>query len=101
MFKIAAVYHKKYTDIPEPCTMDTVRWLRISEAFAKRGYQVDIVVNCLARKVQVNENLRYISSREVHWDEYDVIKTFFHAGFEFLMENNAHQHPFINLARLR
>jgi len=95
MFKMATVYSNKYTSKPLPVTMDTVRWIRISEAFARLGVQVDIIVNQLNSEIVVNENLRYISNEDVQFEDYDVIKTLFHGGFEFLMENDAHHHPFI------
>jgi len=95
MFKIATLYSSSYTTKPEPITMDTVRWIRISEAFARLGCQVDVIVNDLKEDIQESENLRYISHKRARWEDYDVIKTLFHKGMDFLKANNADDHPFI------
>lgn len=95
MVKIATIYSNLYTSPVEPYAMDTVRWLRISEAFAALGYEVDMIINNHDTIVQKGKNLRFVSNQCVRFEDYDVIKTVFHGGVEFLVENNAGDHPFI------
>ena len=95
MIRILTVYSKDLTPNFKPYTMDRIRWLRISEALARLGYKVDMIVNNGKNVVQKNKNLRYISPKRVRWEKYDIIKTLFHKGFQFLLENGADNHPFI------
>lgn len=95
MARIATVCSPFYRAPIEPCTMDAVRWMRISEAFANVGHDVDIVVAGPVPEQAVSENLRYVSADEVRWDDYDVVKTLFHRGFDFLEELGGSDHPFI------
>ncbi|MEM1113357.1 MAG: glycosyltransferase [Pseudomonadota bacterium] len=75
--------------------MDTVRWDRMARALARQGHQVDIVLNRPSGTFDAGENLRYVSSGEMHWQDYDVIKTEFHHGFEHLERLGGADHPFI------
>ena len=81
--RIATVYTRKCFRKILPCTVDIVRWLKISGTLADRGYQVDMIVNNGRRNKQITSNLRYVSFATVNWKDYGVIKTIFHEGFEF------------------
>jgi len=76
--------------------MNLVRFVRMSEALVRRGHHVDLVV-----KTTVNgrwpcaPGLSAVSIDTVRWDDYDVIKTFFHAGFDALQKAGGGDHPFI------
>ncbi len=93
--KIATVYKRDYFDRLEPYGMNLVRWARVSEGLAGLGYQVDVVVKGSGGVHEAWPNLRYVPYSKVNWDEYDVIKTLFHAGFESIVEEGADKHPFI------
>jgi glycosyltransferase involved in cell wall biosynthesis len=75
--------------------MSGLRFFRMAEALARRGYQVDIVLNRHGSPQQRGPRLREVPFRFVRWDEYDVVKTFFHRGFESLMTAGGGDHPFI------
>lgn len=92
--KIATVYLKYPINTFTAFSMDTVRWIRISEGFADKGYQVDMIVNIKARAKQIGPNLRMVPYSQVDWNKYDVIKTLFHCGFKSLIEE-CKDHPFI------
>jgi glycosyltransferase involved in cell wall biosynthesis len=93
--KIATVY--KDIDLSHfiPYLMCDIRWLRISEALARAGFKVDIIMDNEKEIMAVNENLRYVSPHAAKWREYDVIKTVFHEGFDFITKMKADDHPFI------
>ncbi len=75
--------------------MDTVRWQRIARALARRGHEVDIVLNRKSGVFQITENLRYVSAGTIRWHDYDVVKTTFHRGFDHLDSLGGSDHPFI------
>lgn len=94
--RIATVYKRLPTAELSPTKMSTIRWLRISEALAERGYQVDMIMNgpplAMASRTA---NLRAVTFADVDWQRYDVVKTHFHSGFEALWETGGGNHPFI------
>jgi glycosyltransferase involved in cell wall biosynthesis len=80
--------------------MSYIRWLKISEALARLGHQVDIATNeprWLARHAPLvmAPNLRRVPLARVRWDEYDVVKSLFDKGFEALEYYGGDRHPFI------
>lgn len=83
--------------------MSYIRWLKISEALARRGHQVDIAtgefgeMNWRRKKspILMGENLRRVPLSGIRWSDYDVVKTLFHAGFETLEKYGGERHPFI------
>lgn len=75
--------------------MDTLRFFRMSEALARRGHRVDIVIDRNPEPRSVGPNLSEVPFRAVRWRDYDVVKTFFHVGFESLRAAGGAQHPFI------
>lgn len=95
MIRIATVFSKNTTPHFRAYTMETVRWVRISEALARLGFKVDMIVNDGRNTVQKNENLRFVSYQNARWEQYHIIKTLFHEGFQFLLENKVDNHPFI------
>jgi glycosyltransferase involved in cell wall biosynthesis len=103
MARIVTVY-SDHTDEFRPLDMAYIRWLKISEALARRGHQVDIATNekqlrggffRKASAIQMAPNLRRISLRDVRWDQYDMVKTLFHFGFRTLRAFGGSSHPFI------
>ena len=94
--KIATVYISRRIEKFEPVTMDTIRWLRISEGLAKLGYQVDMVTNEKDQSViNVAHNLRRVPYSRVDWQNYNIVKTLFHEGFRSLERARGANHPFI------
>ena len=93
--RIACVY------IDRPCpdfkvtSMSGLRFFRMSEALARRGYDVDIILNRLDSPRRCGIRLREVPFKFVRWDDYDIVKTFFHRGFESLMNARGADHPFI------
>jgi hypothetical protein len=93
--RIATVYSQEFFDQLRPYHMATTRWIRISEALAELGYDVDVIVNTKAGLVRRSPRLRYVPFDQVVWDHYDVVKTQFHKGFKTLCEQGGRDHPFI------
>lgn len=93
--RIATVYKRDFYRKFTPCNMDLVRWLRISESLSNLGYKVDMIVNTGQGLTQINPNLRYVPYSMVDWEEYDILKTLFHRGFESLCSEKVEDHPFI------
>jgi hypothetical protein len=82
-----------------PVEMAFIRWYRISAALARLGHIVDIASDELRWWLRSppprQDNLRVVPLRKVRWHEYDVVKTLFHSGFEYLERHGGHEHPFI------
>jgi hypothetical protein len=93
--RIATVYKRDCFENFMPCKMDTIRWLRISESLANIGYKVDMIINTSRTSFEKNPNLRLIPFSDVDWNQYDIIKTLFHMGFESLHYAGGDNHPFI------
>ena len=93
--RIATVYKRELSNGFAPTKMSTIRWLRISECLAARGYRVDMVMNGPGFALSRNPNLRRVPFSRVDWKRYDLIKTLFHSGFEVVWEDGGRDHPFI------
>src|SRR5436190_23077368 len=48
-----------------------------------------------AVSVNMGPNLRRIPFSRVNWQHYDVVKTFYHVGFETLEKYGGADHPFV------
>jgi hypothetical protein len=79
--------------------MSYIRWFKISEALARCGHHVDIATNEEKNgtpfPISMAPRLRRVHLSDVRWNEYDVIKTHFHAGFLTLEQWGGTGHPFI------
>ena len=93
--RIATVHTREVFDEFKPIHMNFTRWIRISEALARLGFQVDMVVNTRQREPVTSGGVRQVPFSEVNWGDYDVVKTLFHRGFETLAEEGGANHPFI------
>jgi hypothetical protein len=93
--RIATVYKKDLFEQFVPSDMSLIRWLKISEALADKGFKVDMIVNAKSGLLQKNWNLRYVSYSLVDWSRYDIVKTLFHEGFDSLQSAGGDNHPFI------
>lgn len=92
--RIATVYRNRDFEHFSASDMSLIRWLRISETFAARGYEVDMIVNAKAGLRQ-RPHLHFVPYEQVDWCRYDVIKTLFHEGFDSLCAAGGARHPFI------
>lgn len=99
MARIVTVYSGRRESL-KLIDMSFIRWLRISAALARQGHEVDIATNekrwfVTKSPALLADNLRKIPLRKVQWQEYDVVKTLFHSGFETLQNYGGERHPFI------
>jgi len=99
MAKIVTVYNPWRRSF-RPADMSYIRWLKISEALARCGHQVDIATNewnwwLRPSPIRMSENLRRVPLSRVNWNDYDVVKTLFHFGFDTLEAYGGKDHPFI------
>jgi hypothetical protein len=103
MAKIVTVYNNSRAEF-SPAEMGVIRWFKISEAPARLGHQVDMAANeeSLNKKwwqrispVRMGANLRRIPLSSIDWKDYDVVKTFYHVGFDTLERFGGADHPFI------
>src|SRR5262245_37813562 len=92
--RIATVYRKDHLGHFNACDMSLIRWVKISETFARKGYAVDMIVNAQCGLPNI-PNLRFLPYEEVEWRQYDVVKTLFHEGFDSLCSAEGNHHPFI------
>ncbi|MFB3779731.1 MAG: glycosyltransferase [Bryobacteraceae bacterium] len=94
--RIATLYKRTLSNGGTPCcTMATTRWLRISEALAWLGHQVDMVMDSPLPAPGGNGLVRAVSYSQFDPRRYDVIKTLFHRGFDALVAAGGADHPFI------
>jgi hypothetical protein len=103
MARIATVYNN-WNKRFEPVDMGYIRWLAVSSALADRGHEVDMAAPPRAlnrkwwqrgRSVQMSERLRMVILSDVRWADYDVVKTFYHEGFNTLERFGGTSHPFV------
>jgi glycosyltransferase involved in cell wall biosynthesis len=100
MARIVTVYRDS-RGIFQPVEMGAIRWLKISEALARRGHLVDIATNetfppdMERAAAEHGLRLRCVPLRDVRWSDYDVVKTLFDLGFETLEKYGGARHPFI------
>lgn len=75
--------------------MSGIRWLKISEALARAGHQVDMAIRGNAAPLPSDPNLRRVELDRTQWHAYDVVNTLFHHGYEVLQKKGGAKHPFI------
>jgi hypothetical protein len=80
--------------------MSYIRWFKIGEALARLGHQVDLATAEFKWRLRrpvitMGPRLRRVPLSSVRWDEYDVVKTLFHQGFDTLVRYGGHRHRFI------
>ena len=91
--RVACVYTRDRP--PGMAAMNGIRFIRMAEALARRGHEVDIFLDRAPQPKALAPRLRELSLGHARWDEYDVVKTFFHSGFETLVAHGGGEHPFI------
>jgi glycosyltransferase involved in cell wall biosynthesis len=94
--RIATLYRRNLLTSGTPCcTMATTRWVRISEALKRLGYDVDMIADGFGDISPYAPAVRCVPWSEFDWRRYDIIKTLFHRGFNALCEVGGHKHPLI------
>ena len=91
--RVACVYQRDRA--PNMAAMDGIRFVRMAQALARRGHEVDIFLNRSPQPRQLGPRLRELSLGSTRWQDYDVVKTFFHSGFDSLLAHGGADHPFI------
>lgn len=74
--------------------MNLIRFLRMSEALARRGHRVHMVMNGSMGALSPSGGPVEVS-RHVRWHDYDVVKTCCHSGFDALALWGGADHPCI------
>lgn|GEM_PF-1150756 len=93
--RIAFVYRREYDPYPLIAAMNHLRFFRMAEALARRGYEVDIIINRRREITALGTRLREVPFSLVRWNDYAVIKTVFHEGMRSLIAEGGGDHPFI------
>ncbi len=80
--------------------MSIIRWVKISEALARRGHEVHFASDAVSwwpvrDRVVLRNGVRRVPLRGIRWRDYNVVKTLFHDGFTTLAERGGADHPFI------
>lgn len=97
MARIVTVYRDSSAPFV-PVDMSLIRWLKMSEALARLGHRVDIATGepeLRERPAAMAPRLRRVSLDRIRWDEYDMVKTLFHLGFETLERRGGLTHSFL------
>jgi hypothetical protein len=82
MAKIVTVYTHLRQPF-QPSDMSHIRWLKMSQALARLGHEVDIATNEFGllnrrRVIEMESNLRRVPLSRLRWEQYDLVKTLFH-----------------------
>jgi glycosyltransferase involved in cell wall biosynthesis len=93
--RIVSVYRRHPTRVWTPVAMDGLRFLRMAEALARRGHQVDLARPQCLEPVERAPRLREVPLEQVRWQDYDAVKTVFHEGLDTLIAAGGGDHPFI------
>lgn len=75
--------------------MNLIRFIRMSEALARRGHEVHVVVNGTIAHLLPADGPVEVPANSVRWNDYDIIKTVCHSGFAALDAWGGAGHPFI------
>jgi hypothetical protein len=93
--RIATVYRATPVERSGIVAMDMIRWLRISEGLADRGYAVDMVVRATAALGSPRPTLRHVPPAAVDWSAYHAVTTFYPTGLRTLRQTGGGDHPFV------
>jgi glycosyltransferase involved in cell wall biosynthesis len=80
--------------------MAAIRWYLMSRALADLGHSVDILHGRYKWRLrqpvhEIADRLREVPLSRARWEDYDVVKTLFHRGFETLERFGGGEHPFV------
>ena len=94
------VYNTQRFGIAEPVEMARIQMSETARALARLGHDVDIATSELSlqlgrRPIVMGDRLRRVALSRVRWNDYDVVETNFHQGWETLARYRGTHHPFI------
>lgn len=92
--RIACVLTPRRLVADTPGAMNLIRFVRMSEALARRGHEVHLV-SAAPTGLASTGLLREVMADAVRWTDYDVVKTVLHSGFVALDRWGGSDHPFI------
>jgi hypothetical protein len=100
MVRIALVYNTERIGIAHPTEMARIQLVETASALARLGHHVDIATAELGlqfrrRPIVMDDGVRRVPLSRVQWDDYDVVETNFHQGWETLVRYDGADHPFI------
>jgi len=100
MARIVLVYNTERLGVAAPVDMARIQLNETGSALARLGHEVDIATSEIAlqlgrQPIVMAERLRRVCLSRVRWDEYDVVETNFHQGWETLSRYRGVTHPFI------
>lgn len=100
MKRIVLVYNTERRGVGRPVDMARIQLLESAQALARRGYAVDLASAELtllarARARPSAPGVRRVSLARLRWDDYDIVETNFHQGWETLERYGGAAHPFV------
>jgi hypothetical protein len=100
MARIVMVYNTERFGVAAPVDMARIQMLETARALVGLGHEVDIATAelgpwLLRRPIVMGERLRRVALSRVRWNDYDVVETNFHQGWETLARYRGTDHPFI------
>lgn len=100
MKRIVLVYNTERRGVRRPVDMARIQLVESAHALARRGWAVDMAsaewsLLFRRRTMATAPGVRRVSLARVRWDEYDVVETNFHQGWDTLEAFGGTSHPFI------
>jgi hypothetical protein len=100
MARVLLVYNTQRIGIATPVEMARIQQVEMARELARLGHDVDIATAELSllvkrRPVIMGERLRRIYLSRVRWEDYDVVETNCHQGWETLVRYGGANHPFV------
>lgn len=100
MARIVLVYNTQRIRIATPVEMARIQQIEMARVLVRLGHQVDIATCELALQfrrgpIEMGDGLRRVYLPRVRWDEYDVVETNCHQGWETLARYGGTDHPFV------
>jgi hypothetical protein len=100
MARIVLLYNTERIGIAAPVDMARIQLTETARTLARLGHDVDIATAEIAlllrrRPMVMAPRLRRVPLSRIRWDEYDVVETNFHQGWQTLSRCGGTGHPFI------
>src|SRR5262245_39562789 len=100
MARIGIVYNTQRIRIAAPTDAARIQLVETAQSLARMGHDVDIATAELSLQFRrgplvMGERLQRVFLPRVRWNDYDVIETNFHQGWETLAQYGGTTHPFI------
>src|SRR4051812_38011355 len=100
MARVVLVYNTQRIGIATPVEMARIQQVEIGRELAALGHDVDIATAELTLQfgrnpIVMGDRLRRVYLGRVRWDDYDVVETNCHQGWETLARYDGTKHPFV------